>query len=195
MPWETWSQIAGVGGLALGLYNVVRGTREPVRLRQRELRGELRELLYAQRRVLEQAETDLVRGDPLPKECPAEIAESSAAMRKFDANLRSPSDRTLSLYKIVLSGIALGWVNVGREPSDDDRKRLIALSTKHRQFEFSSHPTAMDFLSAVRMAESTASTLIDITNRIDNGSYWNYIRRRSPPRALTRYQLWRYYRR
>ncbi|AFJ35477.1 MULTISPECIES: hypothetical protein [Mycobacterium] len=182
--WATWAQIAGVGGLILGLYNAGRGIREPVRLHQRELRKQLREWIYDANKVLNDADSRVFGYKALePSHCPDAIEQADSELRKFESNLRSPGDDLIVAYRGVLMGVRIGWSTVDQTPDEERRRTTMFWTTKFGTQEYTSYPSHADYIRTLRSAVKTGDDITAIINRIDNGSYFTYLRYRTRPKV------------
>jgi len=188
--WATWAQMAGVGGLVLGLYNAGHGLREPVRLHQRELRKQLRDWIYDINKILRDADGRVLGYEaPAPPQCPEAITEAGEELGKFNSNLRSPGDDIVTAYQGVLRGVEIGWSSVGQTPGEGSHRRTELWTTKFGTQKYTTYPSHSDYLGTLRSAIRTGEDITAIINRIDNGSYLAYLRYRSSPkpwRSLSR---------
>jgi len=193
MTWETWAQVAGVGGFVLGVYNAVQGRREPVRLHQRDLRRQLRSLLFEIRKELEDAERRLNHGSL--GAVPSRLQEVNEEVRRSMTGLMSPGDVERYWFTACLAIAIDGWAGYKSTPGPDrrDGPKYYAFPAKGRfriDYEVirtNPSPTVSELRDLLYRARSSATWLIHITVKIDNGSSRTY--RKYKTQVLTRRRL------
>ena len=154
-----------MGGLVLGLFNLWHGTREQARLRQRELRAELRNKLREIRAECQQALEIIKQGDNLEDRPPAGLANARTDLKRMTEDLNSPGNRRIELLISALNIVKYGWPNSARislvsDNSEQAARRRIAAETELR--------------ADLERALQVISDLLTTLRRIDNGNVWVY---------------------
>ncbi|GAS88894.1 hypothetical protein [Mycolicibacterium brisbanense] len=185
--WETWAQIAGVGGFIFGSYNIVRGIREPVRLYQRELRSKLRDVLYEVRLELEEALERMNTGTL--GELPERLQGVHEQLRRISPGLISPAGVTMSEYTsdlyAAIQGLRGYKSGKSRGGAWEMRLERGGLRPLYKFREINTSPTSSELRDLLYKAVWKTSDLIDLTVRIDKGSHLTY-RRYRPTRFSER---------
>lgn len=136
------SQSAGVGGLALGVYNYLNAKKMPRRTDQRGYRKEVRELLFLAKRDCEDALRKLKRGDDLPEEQPESIANLQPELEKIALVLDNPISNHLRTVIPAVMGVTFHWGDLAfdmrpnkmpDEQPDAAKRRSDALRTTLRE--------------------------------------------------------------
>lgn len=142
--WQTYAQMAGVGGLLLSIYNFWHGLKKPAREWQRELRQELREILInvddgcdAARRKFNSIVSDCAppRSDFLE----TAMASLSTFMKK---GMVSPRQEYLKNMLHILDTTDSRWCSCER---DVERQTPGETAWKHRSMLFDSILETSDY--------------------------------------------------
>jgi hypothetical protein len=161
-------QSAGVCGLLLGLYNLWRATREPVRVRQAKLRNDLLELLYDLRPRIRSAQIDLKYQESFSTTVPSEVTSAGNKINDISEGLLSPGLKRLIVLKAQLVTVSASW-------------NLVTLARLNDQISAEERQRARDEAETELEAQLEKTLviikgLIDATNKIEKGNRWAYFK-------------------
>lgn len=166
--WQTYAQIAGVGGFGLGIYNLLHGLREPALKRQSELRDKLRDVLLRLRPVCESTLNSIKYGNTITKDAPPIVSEADDILETIrSAGILVPSSSQVLLIQSRVSSLPFRWSDLDYAESIAEKNQRAVAASENRLRE--------DLEEVITRIDRCLKQL----NHVDNGSYLTFFRYRS----------------